>query len=104
MMLFQPLIKGVPKSLNPSLLTYHLHDVPEAEQAGPLALAGGDLQVAGHAAAVHNNNNVFFFTYSICYSLKPAVRLCALERGFDQAVGHRVVPVVRVGQELQALG
>ena len=45
-----------------------------------MALAGGDLEVAGDAAAV-------------C--------LRALERGLDQAVGHRVVPVVRVGQELQ---
>ena len=71
------------KSLNPSLLTDHVHDIPEAEQPGPFTLGGGDLQVAGHAAAVG---------------------LRALERGLDQAVGHRVVPVVRVGQELQALG
>ena len=48
-----------------------------------MALTGGDLEVAGHAAAV-------------C--------LRALERGLDQTVGHRVVPVIRVGQELQLNG
>ena len=70
------------KSLNPSLLTDHVHDIPKAEQAGSVALARRDLQVARHAAAVG---------------------LRALERGLDQAVGHRVVPVVRIGQELQAV-
>ena len=43
----------------------HVHDVSEAEEPGPVALTGGDLEVAGHAAAV-------------C--------LRALERGLDQTV------------------
>ena len=43
----------------------HIHDVPEAEEPGPVALTGGDLEVAGHAAAV-------------C--------LRTLERGLDQTV------------------
>ena len=68
------------KSMN-QLLTDHVHDVPEAAEAGPFALAGGDLEVAGNTAAVS---------------------LSALKRGLHQAVGHRVVPVIRVGQELQA--
>ena len=70
------------KSMN-QLVTDHVHDVPEAAEAGPFALAGGDLEVAGNAAAFS---------------------LSALERSLDQAVGHRVVPVIRVGQELQAGG
>lgn len=65
------------------MLTDHVHDVPEAAEMGPVALAGGDLEVAGDAAAVG---------------------LSALERSLDQAVGHRVVPVIRVGQELQLGG
>lgn len=63
------------------MLTDHVHDVSEAAEMGPVALAGGDLEVARDAAAVG---------------------LSALKRGLDQAVGHRVVPVIRVGQELQA--
>ena len=70
------------KSLS-QMLTDHVHDVPEAAEVGSVALAGGDLEVAGHAAAVG---------------------LRTLERSLDQTVGHRVVPVVRVGQELQLNG
>lgn len=62
------------------MLTNHVHDVPEAAEMGSVALAGGDLEVTWHTAAVG---------------------LGALEAGLDQAVRHRVVPVVRVGQELQ---
>ena len=70
------------KSLS-QMLTDHVHDVPEAAEVGSVALAGGDLEVAGHTAAVG---------------------LGALEAGLDQTVGHRVVPVVRVGQKLRAGG
>ena len=30
----------------------HIHDVPEAEEPGSMALTGGDLEVARHAATV----------------------------------------------------
>ena len=55
MMLFQPSKSALQFSTNKLIehsLTDHVHHVPEAEEAGPVALAGGDLEVAGDAAAV----------------------------------------------------